>query len=290
MDQSYNVHSCIHTGSEAHPATYPRVRQVYAIHRTLRLRTCGVQRWHRQHSLAHSVVWYETQGKISFLTGMFVHWTLWPLSFRWLQCLKTSCTTQSVTQGGTSQKKVASCQVYWHIWKVSMHPTRFWCQASHSSNHDKNLYFSPSALRYSDNNTVLTLRCTNYYIISCARVTISKLTILSLLYSVKLNKNMVSNIKIIIWKIISNKCNHIQLRQLPVQWVQGPLPQTMKWLDHKHGCSPSSAAYLRNVLRSTWIPVRISSMAFRYSSAPKSMGNTFQDLTWLRETADNNEH
>ena len=39
---------------------------------------------------------------------------------------------------------------------------------------------------------------------------------------------MVTNIQIIIWKIICNKCNHSQLCQPLVQWVQGPLPQDMK--------------------------------------------------------------
>jgi len=44
MGRDNTVHSWMHTGSEAHPATYTAVcQELSAVHKMLRLRMCGVQ-------------------------------------------------------------------------------------------------------------------------------------------------------------------------------------------------------------------------------------------------------
>jgi hypothetical protein len=53
---------------------------------------------------------------------------------------------------------------------------------------------------------------------------------------------------------------------------------------HKH------AGFLHRKLSILWLKVpRGTARTGMYSSAPVSTGNTFQDLPWLRETADNTE-
>lgn len=101
-----NVHTCMHTGSETHPATYPVVcREVFAVHKTPRLRMCGVQ-WRQQHSLIHSLmVCFDIKHKERFLS--------WWEHFFTGHCDPWSSDHYSVwqrraplnkRQGGTSQK------------------------------------------------------------------------------------------------------------------------------------------------------------------------------------------
>jgi hypothetical protein len=125
-----NVHTCTHTGSETHLATYPVVcREVSAVHKTPRLRMCGVQ-WRQQHSLIHSLTHSWCALISSTKKGFFLDGNTSSLDTATLE-VQTTTVSDNVGHHSTSdrvahpRRTVASRHADWHIREVSTHPRGF---------------------------------------------------------------------------------------------------------------------------------------------------------------------
>lgn len=129
MGKDTTVHSCMHTGSEAHPATYPVVCQVSAVHKMLRFRMCGVQ-WWQQYSLIHSLTHTRCGLTSSTKKDFFLDGNISSPDTITLE-VQTTTVSDNVGHHPTSDKvahpgrTVASRHADWHIQELSTHPRGF---------------------------------------------------------------------------------------------------------------------------------------------------------------------